>query len=798
MLKTIFKFTGGFFILLVSVFFILLILQPRIPLGAFSNPISIFLSSLTQHDQVISGQFYLVPGSWTTIAVEECTVDLTGDKNFEIKGEIHSATTHIHLWSLFTGNLDLNGIFVKGVNLDILTADRKETQSDYDEEWLDKIQASPLSFPLQQLGPIELTDIGISIRQQGEQPPITFQLDKANGVFSRGAHGQIEIDAALNGRRFSTQFKGDFLLGNGDRKTTWSFNSKFPHSSASGKILLDFSSEKIRVSSQLTSSAINIGAILDELQIAKGVNLKLDTVNTDFNSSGSTLAELINNLTLTIKGAGGRYQFRAPNTQASFLISLNQATLAASPGDKISFIAEGELATTPIRIEMECGDPRSKIAGSRKEIPFKNHIFIAGTGMELSGKIPIPFNGTGASLKIMVHGEKLSTLNDLLKLQLPDVGPYAMKGVLNFVPKGCQLDKLELQIGSSRLNGTMLLDIEAVPPAIAVHLQSPHLQLDDFKGILDETTALLKTKAQKLDQEQLNKTVSETGRRFFTNQSVIESYNASLSINIAEVFSGEDFLGRGLLKIEQRDGRFSIDPLQVQFSDGNAQIHFSMEPVGEERLYNLKISIDKLDYGFIGRWVDDNSDLEGHFSLRLSLQSKSPNFRGIMANGSGTINLLLQPEQQQAGIIDLWAVNLLSSLTQYLDPTEESKINCAAGRFTLSDGILINDALLIDTTQIQINGDLTVDLKKRWIEGRFRPRPKRPQFFSLATPVKISGPLSDLKSGVPTGGGVGTLIRLATSYIVVPLQWIVLDKLPKDGTAACMQIMEPENQKEKP
>ncbi len=146
----------------------------------------------------------------------------------------------------------------------------------------------------------------------------------------------------------------------------------------------------------------------------------------------------------------------------------------------------------------------------------------------------------------------------------------------------------------------------------------------------------------------------------------------------------------------------------------------------------------------------------------------------------------------------MWAVNLLRYVTSIHGPEGGSKINCAAGRFTLEDGLLSRDDLLIDTSRIQISGNLVVDFHRNWVKGRLRPRPKRPQFLSLATPIQISGSLSDLGAGIATGGGVGTLIRLATEFIAVPLQWIVLGNLPEDGTADCLKIMEPEKQKENP
>lgn len=83
---------------------------------------------------------------------------------------------------------------------------------------------------------------------------------------------------------------------------------------------------------------------------------------------------------------------------------------------------------------------------------------------------------------------------------------------------------------------------------------------------------------------------------------------------------------------------------------------------------------------------------------------------------------------------------------------------------------------------------LEVDFAEKWIEAQLRPIPKRPQFYSLATPVHVSGRLDDLKVDVARGGVIGTIIRMATSYITVPVQWIIFEKIPPDGTDTCLQV----------
>ena len=278
-----------------------------------------------------------------------------------------------------------------------------------------------------------------------------------------------------------------------------------------------------------------------------------------------------------------------------------------------------------------------------------------------------------------------------------------------------------------------------------------------------------------------------------SDQRVLDSYDLAADVEVTEVLSGDDFLGSGRARIEQKEGRLTVSPLTLQVPGGTVALDFSVAPTAEKekRLYRLDVQVKEFDYGILGRRLQPDTDLSGILDLRTSLAGLSPDFRSLMANASGTINLLIRPEKQRSGVIDLWAVNLFNYVTSSLTAESESKVNCFAGRFQIHEGILHQDDLLIDTSRMQVRGDVEIDFQQHSVNAYLRPIPKRPQFFSLGTPIRISGRFDDIGVSLPAMGIAGTVVRLATSYIVVPIQWLILNKLPEDGTAACLEMIEP-------
>jgi len=59
------------------------------------------------------------------------------------------------------------------------------------------------------------------------------------------------------------------------------------------------------------------------------------------------------------------------------------------------------------------------------------------------------------------------------------------------------------------------------------------------------------------------------------------------------------------------------------------------------------------------------------------------------------------------------------------------------------------------------------------VELELVPKPKKPQFFSAATPIHVKGSFSDFSVGVRPEDLMGTVIRFVTSVVVVPLQRLI-------------------------
>jgi uncharacterized protein involved in outer membrane biogenesis len=160
----------------------------------------------------------------------------------------------------------------------------------------------------------------------------------------------------------------------------------------------------------------------------------------------------------------------------------------------------------------------------------------------------------------------------------------------------------------------------------------------------------------------------------------------------------------------------------------------------------------------------------------------------ILRHGTGQIEFAVWPKNLRSGVFDMWAVNVLTALLPTINPNDESKVNCAVGRFGLDNGKLSQRALVIDTSQMRVTGNTSVDFVDEKLNIRLQPQAKTAQFLSLATPIEVSGSFSKFQVGVRPGDVVETVVRLATSIIWVPIKKIFSEKVPVDGSDVCMSL----------
>jgi uncharacterized protein involved in outer membrane biogenesis len=195
----------------------------------------------------------------------------------------------------------------------------------------------------------------------------------------------------------------------------------------------------------------------------------------------------------------------------------------------------------------------------------------------------------------------------------------------------------------------------------------------------------------------------------------------------------------------------------------------------------LRVEVKNFDFGLLARRAAPETDMGGIINIEIDLKSSAKDFIDLLKNGNGYFDFSAKPENLQSGIMDLWAINVISAIVSQ-SVKGQSHIEYVVGRWSMKDGNLKPDVFVIDTTRMRICGKGWVDFNTNKLSLEVAPTPKKPEFFSLATPIGVQGSFTDFGLTIAPGGLFGTGIKFAISPIQVPLQSMFDKPMPSDGS----------------
>jgi AsmA family protein len=568
------------------------------------------------------------------------------------------------------------------------------------------------------------------------------------------------------------------------------FSANIADNNFSGAMSLDLRTEQPHAVFWVASDGLDAGNLLKKIGLAGNLDALIEHASFQLDLHSSHLGQLLEKSELLANFEGGNFTLTDANTQGKLHMTLDQGELKSAANKPISLKLQGSLNQAPLTVNIQTAKAVDLI-NPNLSLPFSFEAHTSSTKIKLTGDLIRPFNQQNLSLSLDMSGSRLDNLNALAQTSLPPWGPWSALGTFSMSEKGYEISSLNLQVGSSQLFGHGKLDMTTLPPRLNIDLTAPTIQLDDFKlGDWSLEKARPATPKKSEEQIELSKkanTASQQAQQILSPQ-ILSRQNAYLNVQVKQVVSGQDMLGSGKLEARLENGHAALGPVLVNTPGGSASFLLKYEPDKKDVMVDLQVEAKNFDYGILARHLDHDSEMSGIFSLKVDVNSRTQYLSDIFKNGRGNIDFVVWPENLKSGLIDVWAVNVLMALLPAIDSSNESKINCAIGKFVLADGKLADKSILIDTSRMRVTGKGSVDFAADKVKFYVKPRAKTPQFLSLAVPIELNGSIDDFSVGVRARDAIGSVSKLITSFITVPLQVAFGKTIPADGQDVCAKL----------
>jgi hypothetical protein len=135
-------------------------------------------------------------------------------------------------------------------------------------------------------------------------------------------------------------------------------------------------------------------------------------------------------------------------------------------------------------------------------------------------------------------------------------------------------------------------------------------------------------------------------------------------------------------------------------------------------------------------------------------------------------------------------VNMLAPWRNKKDP---SQVNCLVLRYDLANGRATSEVTLLDTKTMTVAGTGYIDLIERTFDLRLAPTPKDASLLSLATAVRITGPIDDpsLSAG-PLDIATGAAGSVLGSLLSPVKMLLPILGLGPDDDQVCQAALDPD------
>ncbi|MFP3647296.1 AsmA family protein [Paraburkholderia sp. SIMBA_054] len=454
---------------------------------------------------------------------------------------------------------------------------------------------------------------------------------------------------------------------------------------------------------------------------------------------------------------------------------------------------------------------RSAVSGSGKlggvlalqdtsrPLPVQADVKAGDLRIALVGTVTDPAHLAAVDLRLWLQGTSLDHLYDLTGITLPETPPYASEGHLigNFKP-GASVFRYENftgRVGGSDLNGMLVYTQREPRPLLEGTLVSNLLQFRDLAPIIGADSNASKAKRGDTARQ-------PSGKALPTEAFKTDRWKA--------IDADVKFTGRRIVKdpalpitdlythVVMTDGVLSLEPLKFGVAGGSlaSNIHLDGSATPLKGRFSTEARHLKLKQLLPTAKTMQNALGEVNGDAALSATGNSP--AALAGTSNGEVKLLVTDGAISRLLMEAAGLNVANVVYEKLFGNRDVQINCAAGDFVVTAGMVDSRVFALDTQDAVINVDGKVNLKDETMDLGVHPHTKGFRVFTLRSPLYVKGTFKHPHVGVNAaalavrGGAMVGLGLINPFAALVPLIAPSNNKpLPCQELMAAMQAQHP-------
>jgi len=423
---------------------------------------------------------------------------------------------------------------------------------------------------------------------------------------------------------------------------------------------------------------------------------------------------------------------------------------------------------------------------------------VAKIEFTVSGKIQDPVAAKGIDVKFSVKGDDLAKIENITKKPVSIKGPFNVSShLIASKAEKIQVSDMLIQLGESKINGSVTLDRTVKKPKISGNLVSETLDLRPMLVKRQKKTASAKEKTTK-PKRNPDKLFQNTPLKL----DILHRINAAVDVRIKHMLLQRFAFDNIETKVRLQDGNLTVKPLTASIGGGKLVNRLDFKAKENTAFVDVNVDIKQMNLGEMLKKLEITQTLEGILDLDINLKGQGKSVAALMAGLNGDVIASLGEGKISTGYLGFVSADISSTLMRIINPFEKkidsARINCAVCDFNIKNGMAKSDIIIIDDPQKTLFSKGKIDLKTERLD--FHVETKSKEGIGTKDTGKLSVSLSGITKPFKLGGtlanpaleidivGSGTTIGAA---LLGPVGWTYLLVSGSSGKAnPCKNALE--------
>jgi uncharacterized protein involved in outer membrane biogenesis len=375
---------------------------------------------------------------------------------------------------------------------------------------------------------------------------------------------------------------------------------------------------------------------------------------------------------------------------------------------------------------------------------------IAQMDIAIIGKIQDPLAAKGIDVRFSAKGDDLAKIENITQEPLPIKGPFHISShLIAAKTEKIQMSDMLIEMGNSKLNGSVTLDRSGKKPRISGDLVSETLDLRPMLINREKKAADSKEKTTKPERK---------SDKLFQNTPLkldgLHLFNAAVDLQIKHMLLPKLAFDNIVTKVRLQDGDLTVNPLTAFIGGGKLVNRLNVQAKENMAFVDVSVDIKQMNLGEMLKKLEITQALEGILDLDIKLKGQGKSVAGLMAGLNGDVVASLGEGKIPTGYLSLVSADISATLMRIINPfgkkMDSAQINCAVCDFNIKNGMAKSNIIIFDDPHKTLLSKGEINLKTEKLDFHIETKPK--EGIGTQDTAKLSVSLSKTTKPFKLGG----------------------------------------------